>query len=132
MSSTWSWLQPIERRALTAVTHHRYHHRLEVPAVTPLAQLIDDIEHDIQHAAGNVDTHVHDALTRRLTLVTVAGYVADAVARLAASPLAPVLESAAGLPLDSQGILARMAGGLAAELSHQAQLQPAPEKAATA
>ena len=59
--------------------------------------LIQAIEDDIRAVAGVVDGHVHDVLTKHLTLDNLALHLADGLTELAKSPLVAVAAGAAGL-----------------------------------
>lgn len=108
---------------------HLHHHRYDAtsPKEAPAMSLIDTIEQDLTSAGHTVDQVAHDVLTHHLTLANIAAHVATETAAFAASPVARVVETAAGLTQAEQAFVARAAEDAAHWLDLAAGRAPLPD-----
>lgn len=77
----------------------RYHQ--PQPQGAAMNNLVETIKQDfaaLVQAGHTAEDALHNALTKRLGIVSVLNHAADEMARLQASPLAPIVERYIGLP----------------------------------
>jgi hypothetical protein len=105
--------------AFKAHLPHR-HHSATMQATPPpeaAMSLITTIEADLASVGHTIDQAAHDILSKHLGLANIAAHVANETAALANSPLAKVVETAAGLNAAEQAFVAKAASDAAAWLA---------------
>lgn len=95
---------------------HRHYHQASNPPQEASVSLLQTIEADLASVGHHLDQAAHDVLTKHLGLANIAAHVANETAVLANSPLAKVVETAAGLNPAEQAWVARAASEAAAWL----------------
>jgi hypothetical protein len=115
--------------AFTSHLHRRHGVTMQAATVQEApVSLISTIEADLASVGHNIDQAAHGILSKHLGLANIAAHVANETAALANSPLATVVETAAGLNASEQAFVARAASDAAAwlaELSAPAVAAPA-------